>query len=73
MATPTLAELKTRRDTLQTAIDSGVLSVKEGDKTVGYRSAEAMASALAGLNRRIDDLEGTKRPRGAYPKIKKGW
>ena len=73
MALPTLAELKTRRDTLQTAIDSGVLSIKEGDKTIGYRNAEAMASALAGINRRIDDLEGTVRPRGAYPKVKKGW
>ncbi len=70
----TLAELQTRRDALQKALDSGVLSVREGDKQVQYRNTEAMLGALASLERRIVAAQGTTETRGVYIRPEtKGW
>ena len=69
----TLAQLKTRRDALQAALDSGVLSLREGDKQVTYRTAEEMARRLEALAREIAELEGTETTKGIYPQLNKGW
>ena len=70
----TLAELQTSRDDLQKALDSGVLSLGEGDKRVTYRNAEEMAGALAALERRITAAEGKVETRGVLIRPgTKGW
>ena len=69
----TLAELKARRDALDKALASGVLTLREGDKQVTYRSLAEMAGALADLDTQIAALEGTVRTRRIYPQTKKGW
>ena len=70
----TLAELQTRRNALQKALDSGVLRIREGDKDVSYRNTEAMLGALAALERRIVAAQGTVETRGVYLRPKtKGW
>ena len=56
----TLADLTKRRDELQAKLDSGVLTLRESDKQVGYRPAAEMRSALDDLNRQIDALSGVK-------------
>ena len=69
----TLTQLQTRRDALDTALASGVLSLREGDKQVTYRSLEEMAGVLADLETQIATLQGTVRTRRIYPQTKKGW
>ena len=69
----TLAELKSRRDSLDAALASGVLTLREGDKQVTYRSLAEMAGALADLDAQIAAAEGTTRTRRIYPQTKKGW
>ena len=69
----TLTQLQTRRDELDVAIASGVLTLREGDKQVTYRSVAEMATALADLDTQIAALQGTVRTRRVYPQTKKGW
>ncbi len=70
----TLAQLETRRDALQKAIDSGVLSLREGDKQVNYRNISDMRGALADLERRITAANGEVETRGVYIRTgTKGW
>ncbi len=70
----TLAELQTRRDALQKALDSGVLRIREGDKDVSYRNTEDMLGALAALERRITAAAGNVETRGVLVRQKtKGW
>lgn len=69
----TLADLKTRRDALQAARDSGVLNLREADKAVTYRSLEEMDQVLDGLKREIARLEAKTRHRGTYIRPRKGW
>lgn len=70
----TLAELETRRDALQKALDSGVLSLREGDKLVTYRNTLDMRGALADLERRITAANGDVETRGVYIRpATKGW
>lgn len=70
----TLAELETRRDALQKAMDSGVLSLREGDKLVTYRNTLDMRGALADLERRITAANGDVETRGVYIRpANKGW
>ncbi len=70
----TLAELQTRRDALQNALDSGVLILREGDKHVTYRNTADMRGALADLERRITAAEGDVETRGVYIRPgTKGW
>jgi hypothetical protein len=74
MAAPTLAELQTRRNALQKALDSGVLILREGDKHVTYRNANDMRGAIADLERRIVVAGGTVETRGIYVRPgTKGW
>ena len=74
MAAPTLAELKTRRDALQKALDSGVLILREGDKHVTYRNSDDMRGALVDLERRITAADSKVETRGVYIRPKgKGW
>ncbi len=74
MAEPTLAELQTRRDALQKALDSGVLRIREGDKDVGYRPAAEIRTELASLERRITASAGNVETRGVYIRPgTKGW
>ena len=74
MAEPTLAELKTRRDALQKAIDSGALVVREADKMVTYRSMEHMRGALVDLERRITGADDKVETRGVYVRPgPRGW
>ncbi len=70
----TLAQLQTRRDALQKAIDSGVLSLREGDKQVNYRNTADMRGALADLERRITAAGSSVETRGVYIRPgNKGW
>ncbi len=70
----TLAELQTRRDALQKAIDSGVLSLGEGDKKVMYRNIDDMRGALVDLERRITAADSKVETRGVYIRpTTKGW
>ena len=70
----TLAELQTRRDALQRALDSGVLSVGEGDKRVIYRDAKEMSGALADLDRRIAAADNKVQTRGVLVRPgNRGW
>ena len=70
----TLAELQTRRDELQKALDSGVLSIGEGEKKVTYRNAAEMTGALATLDRRITAADGKVETRGVYIRPgNRGW
>ena len=74
MAAPTLAELKTRRDALQKSLDSGALSLSEGDKQVSYRKIEAMRGLLVDLERRITSADGNVETRGVYIRPgSRGW
>ena len=70
----TLAELTTRRDALQKTMDSGVLTIGEGDKKVTYRNVDAMRGALADLERRMTAANVKVETRGVYIRPKdKGW
>ncbi len=70
----TIAELTTRRDALQKAIDSGVLSLREADKQVQYRNIDEMRGALVDLERRLVTLNGNVETRGVYLRPgTKGW
>lgn len=69
----TLTELQTRREALKKALDSGVLSLREGDKQVTYNNAEVMARLIEALDREIAAIEGTVKARRVYPQTRKGW
>lgn len=69
----TLAELTARRDALESALASGVLSLREGDKSVTYRSFEEMSQALSDVERQLAAADGTVPTRRVYPQTTKGW
>ena len=70
----TLAQLTTRRDALQKALDSGVLILREGDKHVTYRNTADMRGALVDIERRITAANGDVETRGIYIRPdRKGW
>lgn len=67
----TVDELRSQRDELRAAINSGALSIRHGDKQVMYQSTTAMIAALASLDAEIARAEGRKRKRRfAYPASK---
>lgn len=49
----TVEELKERREALEEALHSGVLTVRHGDVTTTFRSVAEIEKALASLNRKI--------------------
>ena len=57
-AMPTIAELKTRRETLSTQRSSGVARVSYDGKTVDYRSLAEIDRAIDVLDREIATAEG---------------
>jgi len=59
-AMPTIAELKTRRETLSTQRSSGVARVSYDGKTVDYRSIAEIDRAIEVLDREIAVAEGRK-------------
>jgi len=59
-AMPTIAELKTRRETLSTQRSSGVARVSYDGKTVDYRSIAEIDRAIEVLDRDIATAEGRK-------------
>ena len=59
-AMPTIAELKTRRETLSTQRSSGVARVSYDGKTVDYRSIAEIDRAIEVLDRDIAVAEGRK-------------
>ena len=59
-AMPTIAELKTRRETLSTQRSSGVARVSYDGKTVDYRSLAEIDRAIEVLDRDIAVAEGRK-------------
>ena len=59
-AMPTIAELKTRRETLSTQRSSGVARVSYDGKTVDYRSLAEIDRAIEVLDREIAAAEGRK-------------
>jgi len=59
-AMPTIAELKTRRETLSTQRSSGVARVSYDGKTVDYRSLAEIDRAIEVLDREIAVAEGRK-------------
>ena len=70
----TLAELQTERDELQKALNSGVKSLAEADKSATYRPAAEIRAALADLERRITAAEGKVQTRGVLIRPgTKGW
>lgn len=57
---PTIAELKTRRETLAASRSSGVARVSYDGKTVDYRSLAEIDRAIEVLDREIATAEGRK-------------
>jgi hypothetical protein len=57
---PTLADLRTRRDTLAQQRSSGIARVSYDGKTVDYRSVAEIDRAIEALDREIAAAEGRK-------------
>lgn len=68
-----LATLIAERDELKSAMRSGALSVRHGDKSVTYRSMSEMRAALDDLNDEIAELEGRKKRRITYVRQSRGF
>ena len=59
-----LDELQDRRMRLQRAIDSGVRRVRYEEGSQEYRSLDEMLQVRDDLDRRIAEIQGTRRRRG---------
>lgn len=57
---PTIAELRTRRETLAVQRSSGVARVSYDGKTVDYRSVAEIDRAIEALDREIAAAEGRR-------------
>jgi hypothetical protein len=57
---PSLSDLQDWRGALLEARFSGTRRVEHGDKTIEYKSDAEMAAALADVDRRIAEIEGTR-------------
>ena len=68
-----LATLQERRDQLSAAIGSGILSIREADKSVVYQNVGEMRSTLASLDLQIAAASGTKSADRVYPQTNKGF
>ena len=62
----TLEQLEARRDALDKAIASGVLTIRHGDEQTTFRSMSEMMQARAFVQSQIDELQGKKRTRVRY-------
>jgi hypothetical protein len=72
-----VADLRAQLVALQSARWSGTLSVSYQangiTRTVGYKTDEQMASAIADLEQRIRILEGSHLPRNIAVRGRRGW
>ncbi len=69
----TVQQLEAMRDKLQTAIFSGQMKVKFGDREVTYQTTADMERALDRLQRQIADTSGKSRRRRTYLDSRKGF
>lgn len=69
----TLESLEVQRLALTSAIRSGALSVRHGDKAVQYRSLDEMRATLADVERDIEELNGVRRKRKFYVGATRGY
>lgn len=66
----TVSELQTRLDALRAARDNGVLTVREGEKTVTYRSLAEIEQIIGTLQADVDRLNNKTRHRVARAYVK---